>query len=123
MSNELVRKYFRYLCIVALPAYSLYITYFTFFVHHKVPNDGFIIGSWVFLALVSFFQLYYLGWKNKHHQDIYAGSYYSACTFYFYVILSSVVIYFFLRLISDWTNFDMLHWLDYMFSKLTGDYS
>lgn len=113
--TPILGKYFRFVCIIGFPAFVLFLTWFIFFDSYlgKLPLDVFIIGIWVFLILLVIFQISYL--RYSHQQRIKGNPSfkleYEAWGAYLYILIGFLIIYFSLRIISQWIGFDILSYL------------
>lgn len=100
-------KYFRFFCILVLPVLVLYVTWIIFFMPHRLPLDGFMIGLWIFLVVGVVFQMSLLHWSRqrryKPEYEFWAAA--------FYLSVLGVLGYFFLQILSDWIGFNVLNYL------------
>lgn len=108
--NTFIGKYFRLLCILALPTFLLYLTWGIFFMPKRLPVDGFIIGIWLFLILAVILQISYLRMSRKEKIE----PNYEEWAKFFYLLVVVGLIYYFLRLLSDWISFDIIGFLKYL---------
>lgn len=101
-STPVVGKYFRIVCILSLPALTLFEGWAL--IRHF---DWFFFGVFIFLILLFAFQVFYLRWARKQKYE----PEYEDWGAYFYILILGILIYFSLQLISNWIGFDIIGYL------------
>src|SRR3990167_10348651 len=106
-STPIIGKYFRFVCILLLPALTLFEGWAL-----MRRFDWFFFGIFIFLILLVVFQVFYLRWSRKQKYE----PEYEAWGAYFYMLIIVVAIYLFLKLLSNWIGYDIVNHLKYLFS-------